>query len=55
MEQLQKSVAQLESQKSKAEQSIAEKQTAIETLGAQLGQLKAEQQVIADQLQAYAK
>ncbi len=55
IEQLQKSVVQLESQKSKAEQSIAEKQSSIEAIGSQLGQLNAEKQSLADQLQAYSK
>ncbi len=55
IEQLQQNVAQLESQKSKAEQAIAEKQASIETIGTQLGQLKAEQQLLSDQLQVYSR
>ena len=53
LEQIQQSVAQLENQNKQTEQTIAEKQSAIEVVGSQLGQLKSEQQSLTEQLQAY--
>ncbi len=53
IEQLQQSIAQLENQNKQTEQTIAEKEAAIESAGSQLGQLKAEQQTLTEQLQSY--
>jgi chromosome segregation ATPase len=53
IEQLKQTLAKLENQNSKAKQSIADKQASIEALGSQIGQLKAEQQSLADQLEVY--
>ncbi|MDZ4851655.1 MAG: c-type cytochrome domain-containing protein [Pirellulaceae bacterium] len=55
IEQLQQSIAQLENQQVQAEKLMAEKQAVIDVANSQLGILKAEQQTLNDQIQAYSR